>query len=47
LDLLARTYEMLCSVLRGELRARQDLVAENLGLRQQLAVLTAQSAAHA
>jgi hypothetical protein len=31
---------LLCSVLRSELRARQDLVAENLALRQQLAVLT-------
>jgi hypothetical protein len=31
---------LLCSVLRSEFRARQDLVAENLALRQQLAVLT-------
>ena len=31
---------LLCSVLRRELRARQDLVAENLALRQQLAVLS-------
>ncbi len=31
---------LLCSVLCSELRARQDLVAENLALRQQLAVLT-------
>ena len=33
-------FALFCSVLRSELRARQDLVAENLALRQQLAVLT-------
>lgn len=31
---------LLCSVLCSELRARQDLVVENLALRQQLAVLS-------
>jgi hypothetical protein len=31
---------LLCSLLRSEFRAHQDLVAENLALRQQLAVLT-------
>ncbi len=34
---------LLCSVLRSELRARQDLVAENLALRQQLAVVGCQN----